>query len=266
MILYGLPVVETIENELKEKVKSLAEKNIRPFLAVILLGSDPASVLYTRKKQEKAESLGIGFRLYRFPAYIAEEDITEVITDLNHNKNVHGVMIQLPLPKDFDTPKVLSIIAKEKDVDGLNNGFAPTTAGAILELLNFYKISLEDKKIVLVGRGKLVGQPLEKILSDRKLDFEICDSKTENLAEKTLNADLIISGVGKPGLIKSDMLSAKTIVIDAGTAESSGTTVGDLDPTSYEKIASYSPVPGGLGPITVMKLLKNVVEAAERSI
>ena len=265
MVLEGRPVAQAIETELTQKIANLKAKNIQPFLAVILVGSDPPSVLYTRKKQEKAEALGIGYRLYRFPANIAEEDIVEVITDLNLNKNVHGIIVQLPLPESFDTAKVLGAINQSKDVDGLNGGFSPPAVGAILELLKFYKIDLTDKKVVLVGRGKLVGEPLEKILKEQNIDLTVCDSKTIDLADEIKKADVAISAVGKAGLITCEMVTDKTIIIDAGTAESNGSTLGDVAPEVYAKVASYSPVPGGVGPITVVSLLKNVVTSAEKN-
>jgi len=265
MILYGKPVVEAIENEIKETIIDLKAENVLPFLAVILAGDDPASVLYTKKKQEKAESLGLGFRLYHFPADITEENIATLIGDLNLNKNVHGIIIQLPLPEGFNTEKLLALIDPSKDVDGLNGGFPTPTAGAILELLDYYQIDLKAKKVVLVGYGKLVGQPLEKILSEKNIDLIVCDSKTNDIKNILLSADVIISGVGKPGLITAEMVNEKVILIDAGTAESNGSTVGDVAPEVYTKVAGYSPVPGGVGPITVMKLLKNVVESAKEN-
>lgn len=269
MILYGKPVAQAIEQEIKTKIANFRSSQIKPFLAVILVGNDAASQLYTQKKKDKAESLGIGFRLHHFPTEIKEQNVIDLIGCLNQNKNVSGIIIQLPLPESFDTPKILAQIDSKKDVDGLNNGFAPTTAGAILELLNYYNIGLKNKKIVIVGRGKLVGAPLEKILSEKNFDVTVCDSKTLDLAVQTNQADIIISGVGKPGLITSDMVKSDTVIIDAGTAESSGSTVGDIDTEVYDgvsvytKVSSYSPVPGGVGPVTVVKLLKNVVEAAE---
>lgn len=264
MILSGRPVALALEDEIKIEIIELAEIYIKPFLAVILVGDDPASILYTRKKQEKAESLGIGFRLYKYPSSFSQENLITIINDLNMNKSVHGIIIQLPLPESFDTTAVLSTIEKTKDVDGLNNGFPPTTAGAILEILNYYNIDFTNKKVVLVGHGKLVGEPLGKILSQKNIDLTVCDSKTENLAAITLAADVIISGVGKPGLITPLMVKSDAIIIDAGTAESNGSTLGDVDTEVYNKVASYSPVPGGVGPVTVVKLLKNVVEAAKK--
>ena len=265
MILLGHPVVEAIETGIKETIKCLAQEKIQPYLAVILVGDDPASVLYTRKKKEKAESLGIGYRLYHLPATIGEENILTLIDDLNKNKFVHGIVVQLPLPSDFETAKILTSISPEKDVDGLNGGYPPPAAGAIMEMLKFYKIDLANKKIVLVGRGKLVGEPLAKILREQNIDFEVCDSKTLNLKPITSSADIIVSGVGKPGLITAEMIKSQAIIIDAGTAESNGSTIGDVDPEVYNKATSYSPVPGGVGPVTVVKLLKNVVESAKKT-
>ena len=263
MILYGKPVVLAIETELKQEIARLVDLKIQPFLAVILVGDDPASVLYTRKKEEKAQSLGIGFKLYSYPASVSQADLLLLIDNLNHDVSVHGIIIQLPLPQGFDTAELLSQISKEKDVDGLNGGLVPPAAGAVLELLNFYKIDLTNKKVVLVGRGKLVGGPLEDILTQRNIDLTVCDSKTVDLKEETLKAKVIISAVGKPNLITKEMVGSEAIVIDAGTAESNGSTIGDLSPSVYNYVQSYSPVPGGIGPITVAKLLKNVVEAAD---
>lgn len=263
MILYGKPVVLAIETELKQEIARLADINIRPFLAVILVGEDPASVLYTRKKEEKAQSLGIGFKLYAYPASVSQADLLLLINSLNHDASIHGIIIQLPLPQGFDTAELLSHISQEKDVDGLNGGLVPPAAGAVLELLNFYKIDLTNEKVVLVGRGKLVGGPLEEIFTQRNIDLTVCDSKTFSIKAETLKASVIISAVGKPNLITQDMVGSEAVVIDAGTAESNGSTIGDLSPSAYSYVQSYSPVPGGIGPITVAKLLKNVVEAAD---
>jgi len=262
MILYGKPVAEAIELKIKARVSQLAPGATKPFLAVILAGRDAASQLYTQKKKEKAESLGIGIRIHHLPENTPEQNIIDLIELLNQNKTVTGIIIQLPLPEGLLAVKILAQIKPAKDVDGLNNGFPPATAGAILELLDFYDIDLNGKKIVIVGHGKLVGAPLEKILTDKNLDVTVCDSQTLDLKPITLGADIIISGVGKPGLIAADMVKPSAIIIDAGTSESSGATVGDVDIEVYKKVSSYSPVPGGVGPVTVAKLLKNVVEAA----
>jgi len=265
MILSGKPVAQAIEQEIIDLIEKLQEKSIKPAMAVVLVGNDPASLLYTRKKHEKAESLGIGFKLYHFPADFREDDLVTLINDLNKNKNIHGIIVQSPLPDNINPEKVLAAIDIKKDIDGLNNGFTPPAAGAILELLDFYNIDLTNKKIVLVGRGKLVGAPLEKLFLAKNIKAMVCDSKTADLSSKTKEADVIISAVGKPGLITTEMVSEKSIIIDAGTAEMGGQTAGDVDSKVYEKVAAYSPVPGGIGPITVIKLMKNLIEAAAQN-
>lgn len=262
MILYGKPVAEKLEQDIKIEITKLAQENIKPFLAVILVGEDPASILYTRKKREKAENLGIGFRLYHLPLNTPEQHILDLVNLLNSNKEVHGLIIQLPLPENLDTAKILAAITPKKDIDGLNGGQTPPAAAAVLEIINFYNIDLMGKKIVLVGHGKLVGAPLEKILTAQGVEVLVCDSKTNDLKSVTLSADIIISGVGKPGLITPEMVRKEATVIDAGTAESKGSTVGDVDTSVYEKVDSYTPVPGGVGPVTVACLMKNLIDAS----
>lgn len=258
MILDGKKVADKIYESLEKEIEGLKEKKIRPFLAVVLVGEDPASLIYVKKKEEKAESLGIGFKLYHFPAMALESDILKTIEELNQNKNIHGIIVQLPLPKNIDTDKILKSIASEKDIERIS-----PAANAILEILRFYDIDFMDKKIVIVGRGKLVGEPLHKMLAAQSIEPQVCDSHTPDLQSKTLSADIIISGVGEPGLITAEMVSPNAVVIDAGTAESSGKLAGDVDKSVYEKVAAYSPVPGGVGPVTVAMLYKNLVEAAK---
>lgn len=260
MILDGRQVADKIYKDLERKIEGLKKQNIQPFLAVVLIGDDPASLLYIKKKEEKADELGIGFKLYHFPTMASEHDVLNLIQDLNQNDSIHGIIVQLPLPKNIDTDKILKSITPEKDIESVS-----PAAQAILEILKYYNIDLNNKKIVIVGRGKLVGQPLEKILKSQNLDFIICDSKTPDLSSQLLSADIIISGVGEPRLISTDMISKKAIVIDAGTAESSGKIGGDVDPAVYEKVKSYSPVPGGVGPVTVAMLYKNLIEVTIRA-
>jgi len=230
---------------------------------VILVGNDPASIMYDKMKGKKAEELGVGFKLHHLAEITSQEDIINLINVLNNDNKVHGIIVQLPLPEKFDTDLILQTIDPKKDIDSLNGGFPPPTAGAILEVLEFYGIDLNNKKIVLVGHGKMVGQPLERLLNSKGLSPVVCDSKTRDLTAITKDADILISGVGEPGLIQAEMVSSKTIIIDAGTAESSGKTVGDVSPAAYEKSASYSPVPGGVGPVTVAELMKNLIRAAK---
>jgi len=265
MILSGKPVAEKIYESLKVEVKTLRQKGIKPALAVVLVGDDPASLMYVKKKEEKANELGIDFQLFHFSQITLEEEMVKIIKKINSNPGMHGLIVQLPLPEKFNVNKILAEISPTKDVDHLNNGeYLPPTAMSVIELLDYYKINLLDKKIVLVGYGKLVGKPLEEILQAKGLKPVVCDSRTIDLASKTMDADVIISGVGVPNLIKPEMVKSSVIIVDAGTAEASGKTVGDVDSSVYEKVTAYSPVPGGVGPITVAGLMKNLVEAAKK--
>jgi len=254
MILYGRKVAESIYQSLKT--------DNRPFLAVVLIGSDPASILYIKVKEKIAKRLGIGFHLYRLEDNISKEELEGLIARLNQDDKISGIIIQLPLPKKFDTEKILKKILPEKDIDGFQRFFPPPTAQAILEILKYYKIDYKGKNIVILGYGRLVGRPLEYLLKKQGLSATICDSSIPNLKEKTLRADILISATGVPGIIKEDMVSKKAVIIDAGTSESKGKIVGDVDSRVYVKVLAYTPVPGGVGPVTVACLMRNLFEAA----
>jgi len=263
MILRGLPVAQKIYDRLKEKIEELKQKNIKPHLAVILVGDDPASLKYVELKEKKAAELGVEFKFYHLPANVLTKNIEELINDLNKNKFIQGIIIQLPLPKEFATDNLLEKIDPKKDIDGLTSDYTAPTAAAILEILKFYQIELKDKKIVIVGRGKLVGKPLQKMLMAQTYEPLVCDSETQNLKEETLKADILILATGVPGLIKPGMVKNGAIVIDAGTSESNGKMVGDVDPEVYQKDISYTPNPGGVGPVTVACLMKNLIDSFE---
>jgi len=267
MILYGKPIAQEIYQELKKKIDDL---EIKPSLAVVLVGEDPASLQYVHAKEKIAEEIGIGFKLYHLPGIVLEDNLINLICDLNKNKYISGIVVQLPLPKEFDTEKMLKAITPTKDIDGFSGKYSVPTAQAILEILKFYNIDIKNKNILIVGHGRLVGEPLEKILLKQRIQPNVCDSSCKDLAEQTLRADIIVSCAGIPGLIKANMVSKRAIVIDAGTAESSGKIVGDVDKEVYDakqlhynKVSSYSPTPGGVGPVTVAMLMKNLVEATK---
>lgn len=259
MILYGKPVAEKIYEALKDEIFLLKKKKIVPQIAVILVGENPVSLSYVQLKEKKARELGVQFKLYHLPENVAQNSIKILIQDLNKNKFIHGIIIQLPLPKNFDREAILRLIDPQKDIDGFYGDFPAPTASAIIEILDFYKIDLKSKKIVLVGHGRLVGGPLEKILIEKGLKPIICDSKTKDLKSQTKKADILISATGMPGLIAFDMIQKNTIVIDAGTAELDGKLVGDVSPEVYQKAHTYTPTPGGVGPVTVAVLMKNLV-------
>ena len=253
MILLGRPVAEKIYSELNKTKANLA---------VVLVGEDPVSLSYVKAKEKKATELGFEFKLYQLSAISTEVGVKELICDLNQNKYVDGIVIQLPLPQDFNTDEILKEIKPEKDIDGFLGMYPYPTAQAILEIFKYYDIGLKDKHIVIVGRGRLVGKPLENMMIKNGLKPIICDRKTENLAGIVLKADVLISATGTPSLIKPEMVNENCIVIDAGSGEIGGNILGDVDKKVYEKVQSYSPVPGGVGPVTVACLMRNLVEAS----
>ncbi len=262
MILYGKPVAEKIYTDIKKEIK---DKKLKPYMAVILVGETPASTSFIKIKQKIAKKMGIVFRLFSFPEIVREDEIVKLISDLNQNEFVHGIMVQLPLPEKIDTEGVIKKITPEKDIDGLLGLTSSPAASAISEILKYYKIELENKKIILVGRGRLVGEPLKKLLENMDLKPQVCNNKTVNLKNETLKADILISATGKPGLITTDMVKNDAVIIDGGTAEAAGKIAGDVEKSVHEKVYAASPVPGGVGPVTVACLMRNLVKAAKKA-
>ena len=255
MILFGKPVAEKIYQSLNIKG--------RLTMAVVLVGEDPASLAYVHAKEKQAARLDIEYKLFHLPGIASEKKVLELIENLNKNKYINGIIVQLPVPEGFDTDKVLSAIASDKDIDGFySQKFSSPTAKAILEILRFYDIDIKNKKVVIVGYGRLVGKSLAEMLKKEGIQPIICTSNSD-IASETIDADIIISATGIPHLIKPAMVSEKAVVIDAGTAESHGKIRGDVDPKIYEKVKAYTPTPGGVGPVTVACLMRNLVEAAE---
>jgi len=260
MIYYGKPVAEKIYERIEKEKQDLREK---PFLAIILVGNDPSSSAYVHLKEKIAVRLGFGFKIYHFLENVTQVELENLISVLNSDKSVSGIVVQLPLPASIDTNKIIENVDEKKDIDGLLGNFVAPTAQAILDILNYYQIDLNQKKIVIVGHGRLVGQPLEKILKNQKINVAICDSKTNNLKEETLQADILISATGVPGLILPEMVRVDTIVIDAGSSEANGKMVGDVSPSVYDKITNFTPNPGGVGPVTVAELFLNLIKATK---
>lgn len=264
-VLFGKPVAEKIYKSLEKEIQDLLCADKIPTMAVILIGEDPASVKYIELKKRIAEKLRIDFLTYFLETETPQSELEYLINDLNNDASVDGILIQLPLPGNFDTDKILKMINPQKDIDGFLGKINPPTAQAILEIFKYYKIDLKNKKIILVGHGRLVGRPLEKLLNDEKIKPIICDSKTKDLTTQILQADVLISATGVPVLIKENMIKEGVILIDAGTAESKGKLVGDIDKKAYLKASAFAPSPGGIGPITVAILMRNLVEAAKKT-
>jgi methylenetetrahydrofolate dehydrogenase (NADP+)/methenyltetrahydrofolate cyclohydrolase len=271
IIVDGKKISLEILKKLKNKVSKMKQK---PHLAVILVGEDKASETYVKNKQTAALEVGIRFSLYKYPEKIDEEKLVQSIKEIQ-KKDLDGIIVQLPLPKKFDKKKILNALDPAVDVDCLSwvslgkimvneHNLVPPSPGAILEILNHYKIDLKGKHVVIVGQGDLIGKPLTNILVHLPVTLSICNKETKNLSQMTKQADILITGVGKQNLISANMLKPGVVVIDAGVSFSKGKIYGDINFDEVAKVASLvTPTPGGVGPITVAKLLENTVSIAE---
>ena len=247
-----------------------------PGLAIVLVGLDPASKIYVNKKIKTATDLGFQATLFSFSETEPESKVITQIQKLNKDHLYSGIIVQLPLPKGFDKFAILDAVAKEKDVDGFGlvsqgllfegrAGFLPATARGALELIESTDTEIKGKNCVVVGRSLIVGQPVAKILQDRNATVTVCHSHTKNLEFFTRNADILIVGVGIPNFIKGSMVKPNSVVIDVGINKVDGKIVGDVEFRSVAKVASHlTPVPGGVGPLTVVSLLKNTLDAFKK--
>jgi len=267
---------EPAESIIERAKKAVASMERKPHLAIVLMGNDPASELYVRKKLEKAASIGVRTSLERLDEKATEKELLRIVVKLNRDDEIDGFIVQSPLPKHINYQKVVEAIEPDKDVDGwtstsmgrmflgLKETFMPATPMGIIRMLEFYGVDMRGKNAVVIGRGNVVGKPLAFMLLERDATVTICHSKTRDLAEHTQNADIIIAAAGVPGLLKADMVKEGAYVIDVGTTKVGEKTVGDVEFDSVIKKANCSPVPGGVGPMTVAMLISNVVEAAKR--
>ena len=275
-IIDGKGIAEDIHRELKEEVAILAKEGRAPGLAVVLVGNDPASETYVRSKERKARELGIFSQVFRRDAGISKEELLELIQELNEDRRIDGILVQLPLPSHIDEKEIIEAIDPGKDVDGfhpVNTGrlfnsqkdlprFEPCTPMGIMELLEREGIEVEEKKAVVVGRSNIVGKPVACLLLEKNATVTICHSRTRDLARETVTADLLVVAVGKPGFIDGSMVKYGVVAIDFGILRVDGKLVGDLDFPSVEKKSSYiTPVPGGVGPMTIAMLMKNTIKA-----
>ncbi|NPA81816.1 MAG: bifunctional methylenetetrahydrofolate dehydrogenase/methenyltetrahydrofolate cyclohydrolase FolD [Epsilonproteobacteria bacterium] len=276
-ILDGKALSDKIKNRIKEETKKLKEKGIVPGLAVILVGDDPASHTYVRMKEKACETTGIYSIVHKMPSDISEEKILETIRMINNNPNIDGILVQLPLPPQIDTQKVLETIVPEKDVDGFHpfnvgklvlglDGFVPCTPLGVMRLLEEYEIDPKGLDVCVVGASNIVGKPMLNLLLNAFATVDICHIFTKDLAFHTKRADMVIVGVGKPNLITADMVKEGAIVIDIGINRlEDGRLVGDVDFENVAPKTSYiTPVPGGVGPMTIAMLLENTLKAAKR--
>ena len=273
-IIDGKMISKEIRENLKREVKKLEEKNIFVTLAVIIVGKDPASRTYVNNKKKACSEIGIISEEYVFDENIEESEILNLIDSLNKRTDINGILVQLPLPSHLSEKKIIESIDPKKDVDAFteinvgkimigNYNFLPCTPAGIMELLSFEGIDVTGKHCVVVGRSNIVGKPMAMLMLHKNATVTICHSKTENLKEICKMADIIVAAVGKEKLITKEMVSPGTIVIDVGmNRDKNSKLCGDVDFESVEPIASYiTPVPGGVGPMTIAMLMKNTVNA-----
>lgn len=276
-ILDGKQIAAAVREEVKQEVARLKEQGVTPGLAVVLVGDDPASQVYVRNKHRACEEVGIYSEVHRLPAETTQPQLLDLIKQLNNDPRLHGILVQLPLPDHIDEKTVIDTIALEKDVDGFSPAnvgnlvigdkcFYPCTPHGCMVLLDKAGIDPKGKKAVVVGRSNIVGKPMAMMLLARHATVTICHSRTRNLAEECRQADILVAAVGKPEMITGDMIKEGAVVIDVGINRvGEKKLVGDVHFESAAQKASWiTPVPGGVGPMTIAMLLKNTVEAARR--
>lgn len=261
-LLNGSQLAGFIKQRHAEQVRSLRAQNIDPKLAIVQVKDDPVINTYVQLKKNYGDDIGVEVEQHK----ISEPEVPELLNKLSNDKSVHGIIVQLPLPDLSKTDEIVNLVKPEKDVDALgkNSKFTPATPMAILWLLGGYNVELNGRRILLIGRGKLVGAPLEKILKDSGHDAKVIDRETADMAEHTREADIIITATGSPAILYPDMIKNKAVVVDAGVASEHGKTVGDLAPEVYARQdLTITPEKGGVGPLTVCALFENVIQAAE---
>lgn len=273
-IIDGKKTSSEIKDELKEQVEQLKEKNIEVCLCVIQVGSDPASAIYVNNKKKACEYIGIKSLSYELPEDTTQEHLLDLIDKLNKQDDVHGILVQLPIPKHIDEDRIIQAISPNKDVDGFHpqsvgrlsigqKGFVSCTPAGIVQLLKRYNISMEGKECVIVGRSNIVGKPMAMLMLRENATVTICHSRTKNLAEVTKRADILIVAIGKAKFIKNEHVKEGAVVIDVGMHRNENNKLcGDVDYDDViDKVSAITPVPGGVGPMTIAMLMYNCVES-----
>jgi len=276
-IIDGKAIAQKVREGLKDRILRLrAQKGITPCLAVVMAGDDPASKTYVRSKERACKDVGICSRVYRMPGSITQDELMHLVKRLAHDPTVHGILIQLPLPGHLDPDPLLMTIPWEKDVDGLHvhnigclstgrNGFVACTARGVLRLIDSTGVPIEGRNAVVVGRSNLVGKPTSYLLLNRNATVTVCHSRTLDMPSIIRRADILVSAAGKPGFIRGEMIKPGAVVIDVGTTRGAdGKLHGDVVFDTAVDVAGFiTPVPGGVGPMTVAMLMENTVEAGE---
>ena len=275
----GKEVSASVRNSITEKVNELRAKGVTPGLAVIIVGNDPASRVYVNNKKKGCEQTGMNSFEYALPEETTTEELISLIEKLNGKKDVHGILCQLPVPKHIDEEIVLNAISPDKDVDAfhpVNCGkvmtgdytFAPCTPAGMVEMLKYYNIPVAGKHCVIIGRSNIVGKPMAMLMLKENATVTVCHSRTQNLAEITKQADILVAAVGRPKFVTPDMVKDGAVVLDVGINRmDDGKLCGDVDFDAVcEKTSYITPVPGGVGPMTITMLLKNTLSAAEQTL
>jgi methylenetetrahydrofolate dehydrogenase (NADP+)/methenyltetrahydrofolate cyclohydrolase len=277
-LIDGNALAKKIRAEVSGRTQALKDRGIQPALAIILVGEDPASQVYTRHKANDSTETGLAATLERYPATMSEADLLARIRTLNDDASVHGILVQLPLPRHMDSQKVIETISPAKDVDGFHvvsagallvgrPGFRPCTPYGCMKMLESIGYDLRGKNAVVIGRSNIVGKPLALMLLQKNATVTICHSATSDLKAHTLQADVIVAAVGKRNMVTADMVKRGAVVIDVGmNRNDEGKLCGDVDFAGVSEVAGWiTPVPGGVGPMTRAMLLVNTLEAAERA-
>ena len=275
-ILNGKLVAKEIKSSLKIEVDSLKEKVICPKLAVVMIGNNPASKVYVKNKSKACDKVGVEFEEFLLDENISEEELFELIDKLNSDKNINGILLQSPIPKHLDQNKAFRRISPEKDVDGFNpinvgdlsignDCFISCTPFGVMKILEYYNIDLEGKNAVVLGRSNIVGKPMVQCLLSKNATVTVCHSRTKNIKEITKNADILIAAIGKPKFVTADMVKDGAVIIDVGINRlENGKICGDVDFENVMPLVSkITPVPGGVGPMTIAMLMYNLVKATK---
>ena len=276
-IIDGKALAKKIREELKKEVDNLKQKNIFPKLAVIMVGDDPSSKIYVRNKSKACEEVGIEYEEHLLDADIEMKELLDLIDDLNNREDITGILLQSPIPKNLDIDLAFRSIKPEKDVDGFNpinvgklslgqDCFISCTPFGVMKMLEEYNIEIEGKHAVIIGRSNIVGKPMIQCLLSKNATVTVCHSRTKNLPEITRQADILVCALGKPKFVTADMVKKDAVVIDVGiNRNEEGKICGDTDFKNIVEKASYiTPVPGGVGPMTIAMLMYNIVKAAKQ--
>lgn len=276
-IIDGKGIAQEIRAELAKKVAEMTTQGNQPGLAVVLVGDDPASAVYVRQKRRACEEIGIRSVIHRLPADISQQELLSLVEECNQDKSIHGILVQLPLPDGLNEEEVIEAISPAKDVDGFHpinvgrlqigkGGSIPCTPAGVVELVRRTGTPIEGKHVVVVGRSNIVGKPAATLFLQEHATVTICHSRTKDVAAECRRADILVAAVGRPRLVKKDWIKPGAIVIDVGINRVDGKLVGDVDFDEVKDVAgAITPVPGGVGPMTIAMLMKATVEAALRA-